>query len=155
MPAKQSRPLPPANASRQLLHGVPAHSAGFPGGQGDHRDLLRRHNLAPHAVGAAQGLTVTVSAGWVQVTPGLALDCMRHEICVPAAAEISLAGALGWIAHVFIRYAEQAIGLISVPGIPVPCPLSPPNSCLIWALHVSRSAAQPPPPRPRSRARRG
>ena len=118
MPADDT--LPPVPAMRRINYftGRLLTAQDLQAEQEYHRDRLRRHNLALHAAGTAQGLSVKLSGAVVRVTPGLAVDCLGREICVPSPTEISLSGAAGRIVYLVISYAEQAIGLIPVPGAP-------------------------------------
>jgi hypothetical protein len=84
--------------------------------QAYHREQRRRHNLAFHATGIVEGLAVTCAGGRVQVAPGLALDCLGREICVPAPAEVTLAGMRAATIYVVVSYAERGTGFIPNPG---------------------------------------
>jgi hypothetical protein len=81
-----------------------------------HVGRARRHNVMCHAAGVVEGLEVTCvgRAQRVQVTAGLALDCMGREICVPEAASVALGRNQGDRLFVLLGYAERGVDFVPV-----------------------------------------
>lgn len=73
------------------------------------RGKLKLHNRALHGFGIISGLRVTVEAGKVIVTPGLALDCEGNELVVETNVILSAPPA-GWqTAFVNLHFVEQKL----------------------------------------------
>lgn len=83
-------------------------------------DKHRRHNQLLHGAGIVYGLNVTVDSddpGTIRIEPGLALDCLGHEICVPEVVELQLPASRESI-YLSVKYAERKIKPIPVPTGP-------------------------------------
>lgn len=79
------------------------------------REKLRRHNRSLHQPGVVDGLEVSLETPDVRVAPGLALDAMGNEICVPVAQSAPLPPVAREV-YLVLRYQEIGIYPIPVPG---------------------------------------
>lgn len=79
----------------------------------------RLHNRCLHGAGVVCGLEVMVDAAHnrIQVSPGLALDCLGREILLPETSLVSRP-ALQSVLYLCIRYAERGVEPVPAPGGP-------------------------------------
>jgi hypothetical protein len=74
----------------------------------------RLHNRSLHGCGVVQGLTIAVVGGHtIRVSPGLALDCLGHDIIVPESSNLKLPGK-GQETFITLKYHEYGVSPIPV-----------------------------------------
>ncbi len=77
----------------------------------------RRHNRALHGFGVVQGLRVSSSgAGHIQISAGLALDCLGQEVILEQTKEIKILKSVEKVLYLGICFVEEQIDI--TPTLP-------------------------------------
>jgi len=75
-------------------------------------EKLKRHNRSLHGFGVVFGLRVTIDAGKIKISSGMALDCAGNEIVIPSDQSLSPPPVDWRVAFVTVKYGERCEGVV-------------------------------------------